>query len=108
MGDVKHTPGPWICRQQFANRWLIEKDQGVNADGEKLVPLGIASVHSTILEVGCSGPTDANARLIAAAPALLEALKALHERYVFAIGNEGPEAIAARMAISAATGSAGE
>jgi hypothetical protein len=78
MSEVKHTPGPWMTRQQFANRWLIEKDQGENEAGEKLVPLGLASVHTTILEVGCSNEdTAANARLIAAAPELFEALIAI-------------------------------
>lgn len=48
---------------------------------------------------------DDNARLIAAAPDLLAALEALHHRYVLAIGNEGPEAIAARAAIAKAKGS---
>ncbi|RVG08574.1 hypothetical protein CN234_17490 [Sinorhizobium meliloti] len=73
-----HTPGPWTTRQQFANRWLIEKDQGSNDAGEKLTPLCLAAVHTTILEVGCGErDTEANARLIAAAPDLLYALKAI-------------------------------
>ncbi|RVG88709.1 hypothetical protein [Sinorhizobium meliloti] len=68
-----HTPGPWTTRQQFANRWLIEKDQGSNDAGEKLIPLCLAAVHTTILEVGCGErDTEANARLIAAAPDLLQ------------------------------------
>ncbi|MDW9762182.1 hypothetical protein GOB02_21835 [Sinorhizobium meliloti] len=72
----KHTPGPWATRQQFANRWLIEKDQGSNEAGEKLIPLCLAAVHTTILEVGCGErDTEANAHLIAAAPDLLAALK---------------------------------
>lgn len=71
-----HTPGPWSTRQQFSNRWLIEKDQGCNEEGDRLVPLGLAAVQTTILEVGCGNAnTAANACLIAAAPALLEALE---------------------------------
>lgn len=37
---------------------------------------------------------------------LLEALKVLHHRYVQCIGNEGPEALAARAAIAKAEGGA--
>ena len=46
----------------------------------------------------------ANANLLAAAPDLLESLKALLERYVLAIGNEGIECLNARAAIAKATG----
>ncbi|RVJ77582.1 hypothetical protein [Sinorhizobium meliloti] len=74
----KHTPGPWTTRQQFANRWLIEKDQGTNDAGEKLIPLCLAAVHTTILEVGCGErDAEANAHLIAAAPDMLDMLKAV-------------------------------
>lgn len=47
---------------------------------------------------------EANARLIASAPRLLAALVGLYERYIQAIGNEGPEAAEARCAISEAEG----
>ena len=46
----------------------------------------------------------ADAYLRAAAPDLLEALGALLERYVLAIGNEGIECLNARAAIARATG----
>ena len=51
---------------------------------------------------GFVSPEDG--RLIAAAPDLLEALKALLERYALAIGNEGIECYQARAAIAKATG----
>jgi hypothetical protein len=51
-----------------------------------------------------SEEAQANARLISAAPDLLAALKALHERYVLSIGNEGVEALNARVAIANAEG----
>lgn len=55
---VKHTPGPWKNR----------KGSGVISSGKwhKL-----ATAHTT----GTTGERDANARLIAAAPELLEACK---------------------------------
>lgn len=66
---TQHTPGPWTAVQQYANRWNIET-QPVNH-----VPAGIAIVCTTVLEVGSNDKdTEANARLIAAAPDMLEAL----------------------------------
>jgi hypothetical protein len=65
-----------------------------------LDPLRVVSRDRTIARV--KNPDDAS--LVAAAPELLEALERLHERYVMAIGNEGPEALAARAAIAKARG----
>ena len=52
----------------------------------------------------CADVTHPDMRLMAAAPDLLEALKALLERSVLAIGNEGIECLKARAAITKATG----
>ena len=52
----------------------------------------------------CADVTHPDMRLMAAAPDLLDALKALLERYVFAIGNEGIECLNARAAIAKAIG----
>ncbi|ASP90766.1 hypothetical protein [Sinorhizobium meliloti] len=102
----KHTPGPWTARQQFANRWLIEKDQGTNDAGEKLIPLCLAAVHTTILEVGCGErDTEANARLISAAPDLLEALRGFLSAFPLPLRKDEKEAIeAAKTAIAKAEG----
>lgn len=60
MSDAKHTPGPWK----------------VGGDDDDIVvmtgPFFVATIHENCNH-GC---TDANARLIAAAPDLLEALRA--------------------------------
>lgn len=65
----KHTPGPWVARQEFANRWRIES----HAKGPEFIPISVGLACTTILEVGCSNEdTAANARLIAAAPDLLQ------------------------------------
>lgn len=70
---VSHTPGPWTARQEYANRWRIEA-----ACEPDMVPLSVALVTTTVLEVGTdSKDTAANARLIAAAPDLLEAVRLL-------------------------------
>lgn len=68
----KHTPGPWVAKQEYANRWRIES----HANGPEFIPISVGIACTTVLEVGCGNEdTGANAHLIAAAPELLEALK---------------------------------
>ena len=89
------TPGPWL---------FDDEHEEVTSEARRRKGLTrIATVN-----LGWSEPfnseQNANARLIAAAPDLLEALKALLERYALAIGNEGIECYQARAAIAKATG----
>ena len=107
MTQSKHTPGPW-----FAG--LIPLDEKPdNGDDPLFVHVGdangddrldICTVHNwTITE----GVREANARLIAAAPNLLEALEALVSelsgRDLAAIGFNRKRLEAARAAIAKAT-----
>ena len=65
----KHTPGPWKYGAELSSRtgeWLISFDAGNRGRG-----IGIAETRPG------SGQEEANARLIAAAPELLEALEEL-------------------------------
>ena len=64
---TQHTPGPW---NNDTHPW------DVLADGKRTTP--IATVH---VEVDGGNEARANARLIAAAPELLEALKSLVGRF---------------------------
>jgi hypothetical protein len=70
----KHTPGPWQAMppNYAGTPWTIEP--------------GIARLYGSNnamqMERARKGETDANARLIAAAPDLYEALDALYEAYV--------------------------
>lgn len=63
---MKHTPGPWVI--------------GEPIDGESFIS-GPDWVNFAMVYVECEGETDptgkANARLISAAPELLEALKTI-------------------------------
>lgn len=62
MAD-EHTPGPWDVQPPFSgmpSRWLVTSADGVVCD----------------LGLNC-GPQPANAQLIAAAPEMLAALKAI-------------------------------
>jgi len=95
-----HTPGPWTIGD--ANGY---RATSVLAGDNSVADVYGLPLHQHISKfVECEGL--ANARLIAAAPDLLEALKVLHARYLLIIGNEGPEALQARAAIAKATGEA--
>lgn len=66
MNDTKHTPGPWFTKREGFSTVYIEARIG----------------GGMLQEVAACGPTEAgqeqqeaNARLIAAAPELLEALQ---------------------------------
>lgn len=88
----KHTPGPWV-------------KNGINwygSNGEKVVisngPAYGSKIHFPSAE--------ANTRLIAAAPELLEALETLAEHFEYYMGdNECRPLENARAAIAKATGS---
>jgi len=67
-----HTPGPWQAYaghdDQFLDEPLILRPLGRGVPDEAV---------ARVIDTGNQKTTDANARLIAAAPALLEALQAL-------------------------------
>ncbi len=78
---MAHTPGPWFARNQRSNQghdcgWIIE-DKGTGRIGwssratEKSDLAGFNTSDDELVE------QEANARLIAAAPELLAALKAV-------------------------------
>ena len=93
---VKHTPGPWKFREYAqtdemlaeARSLGLEPTRYINNDGS--VP--VSAAETGICTVSCQTPfrrgsghraecdeRDANARLIAAAPELLEALQHAHD-----------------------------
>ena len=95
----KHSPGPWyVGSGTYEGRNIYSTASVTDGEGFTYQPV-VATAEDN--EVAC---WDANARLIAAAPDLLEALGALLERYALAIGNEGIECYQARAAIAKATG----
>ena len=96
---TKFTPGPWyVGTGTYEGRNIYSVASVTDDDGFTYQPI-VASAEDDGIKCW-----DANARLIAAAPDLLEALGALLERYVLAIGNEGIECLKARAAIAKATG----
>jgi hypothetical protein len=92
----KHTEGPW---EWDANVW--------DYDPEQEAPWLVSAGNDKVLfgQIGCT--SEANARLIAAAPDLLDALAVLIELVSFQICDDGhPAIINARAAIAKATGGA--
>lgn len=84
MSGIAHTPGPWKYREVIANRLNMIEGEGPSwyvihnvKDGH-----GLAQTFSTYERIGES---EANARLIAAAPDLLYAVKSA----LFALSNPG-------------------
>ena len=103
---VKHTPGPWIVKKNI---------DGIYAGTMSLVATESSGeiVGPRQLRYQAVGCVEANARLIAAAPDLLEALSKLTEMYCQMVhsgdcGNWNPEddieIQEARAAIAKATG----
>lgn len=85
----KHTPGPWIHHPE---------DNIITTKGDcKLIECQARSLHVSTSE------RDANARLIAAAPELLEVLVDVMFRHV-PFSNKAEYAEKARAAIAKATG----
>lgn len=103
--SAQHTPGPWIA---------CEYGGYGDYDGKCRVVLGEGGDIRTAVVLGFDTPeNEANARLIAAAPDLLEALRYCRNSLKAVIDGEGgiglhaPEIIEADAAIAKATGQEG-
>jgi len=101
---MAHTPGPWHCGNRD-NWWRIYDENGVYIAAAK-DPSPAPNHKADGFDI-----EEANARLIAAAPDLLEALKWLvyecNTNFIFADDVDGPEYAAleaARTAIAKAKG----
>lgn len=83
--NVLHTPGPWSCAQIWRGP---ETKVHVAFEGRRIALAEVYTMHT-------AGEKEANALLIAAAPDLLEALKAAQQRLELIDGNDEP-AVAVR------------
>lgn len=74
---AKHTPGPWEPKRIESQRWEIDAPNGDPTIGHKLWQ-GLAAVYGCD-DMSAAGAqvAEANARLIASAPAMLAALRAM-------------------------------
>lgn len=96
MGSTQHTPGPWVAKS-----FHVEGPSG-GAVADVYRPHGDGAVTTAEYSAG----RMANARLIAAAPDLLAALRALVDIYAKVGGPLAvdPHVAAARAAIARAEG----
>ena len=93
---TKHTPGPWKCSQHLGHpAWSVHVDSGDRGRGLIIVD-GVAGIDRE--------HRLANARLIAAAPELLEALEYIG-RFIDPTAKDAETMVKhARIAIAKATG----
>ncbi|MGY2363714.1 hypothetical protein ACW9IO_14275 [Pseudomonas azotoformans] len=94
--EIKHTPGPWV----------VDPDSPTDISPADDLRLGIASISHADEAGGrwlFGDQSKANAKLIAAAPDLLEALEDLLSRCEsLSVDGVGPQKVAARQAIAKA------
>ena len=75
--ETKHTPGPWEPKRIESQRWEIDAPNGDPLLGHRAWQ-GLAAVYGNDdNKVAGSQVAKANARLIASAPAMLAALRAM-------------------------------
>lgn len=100
MSAPQHTPGPWTWRRTGTGYYVVE---GGPLLGVPKKPGLIARVASDIDGVWCEDNED-NARLIAAAPAMYEALTEMMREYEPPSGEVSDAVVLARSALKTARG----
>jgi len=98
MNKQQHTPGPWVV------------GPGYSEDGFREVPVGHPTALGTIttavaIDTAGLGSQDANARLVAAAPELLAAARAVND-FINGVADAVEPFALVRAAIAKATGTA--
>jgi hypothetical protein len=80
---VKHTPGPWVLEIQKPLALSTRIGEPIAVVGGEYLYESIEIIVGRTCDFGSHGAeqTLANARLIAAAPDMLEALEAISERF---------------------------
>lgn len=108
MGEVKHTPGPWeiypapIQSAQEAKDLICEQVDLTSPVGTVLYLLNAGGKCPVM--TGCGPTSEANARLVSAAPDLLEALEGLLARVGCGSALHCEQCDAARAALRKARG----
>jgi hypothetical protein len=93
----KHTPGPWSVTH-FSRLYIGQFVDGAERHDAETASVPLFKTVATIVER--TGETDANARLIAAAPELLEACKDLVKRLVHCTVRNGTDKEFAEIAVA--------
>lgn len=90
--NTKHTPGPWTIGQDYGGNYAVCSSRAKVANHVATVPVFNGMSHSGASVPHEQSVAEANARLIAAAPELLEALQFAFAKIVF----DNPKLDAAR------------
>jgi hypothetical protein len=105
MSEIKHTPGPWTVMPGEINKPYL-RIRGTRL-GQRYKIANVLMPAYPVVRYQEADETHANARLIAAAPELLEALEfALHEleAYCYDESGENYNSLLINAAIAKATG----
>lgn len=101
--EHKHTPGPWYADQR-GNIWRRDPSELYENGGAVAGDKPVATAHGGWYGENAIGyPVEANARLIAAAPCMLDALQAIEDFISGKLDAVEPFGIV-RTAIAKATG----
>jgi len=109
MSEAKHTPGPWtaaILAEPLHKipEYVADCIRESGGRDFRFVAASDAKGQCDICHVGNGSAGKANARLIAAAPDLLEACKAVMEMRIVQVEDEEGEIEMCRAAIAKAEG----
>lgn len=99
MSQIKHTPGTW----KFNDSPLPHRKQiDITADG-KQIALVLQRAGGKVYSENSDPEAHANARLIAAAPFMLQTIQKIYERLYGTFGENGPTLTELKEAIDKAT-----
>lgn len=106
MTQTTHTPGPWWPIQTMTGSWYVNTRRDNQPEDAPPSPYGatVAGFVGDRTEARTSGNEAANARLIAAAPDLLAALRSVLNYANLGAYERADAMQAARTAIAKATG----
>jgi citrate lyase beta subunit len=104
----RHTPGPWFLAEKVEGKHTVTNLRRIRSERERIEHGAVCEVYG----IADGSEAHANARLIAAAPELLEALEWCAETLAVFVadGSAAPESVigknltTARAAIAKATG----
>jgi len=99
---TQHTPGPWKLGALDITPFGTGFSMGIDAESHGELATVVWQMEDDKIDDKPSRECEANARLIAAAPDLLEALENFRRSFVIAVGTQSPFAKCALSEVDAA------